>query len=276
MWDPAQYKKFEEERTRPAKDLAHAAALALGDGHGRDASRDVSSGTMRGVDLGCGPGNSTAVLADRWPGANIIGVDNSPEMIERARADYPNGEWIVADAAAWTPGYGGTPAEKLDLVFSNACIQWIPGHEALIPRLFSFLAEGGVLAVQVPANGDSPLHRAVKEVAARPRWRATMAGAAGSINYRQAPYYMDILSKLGAASYEAWETTYYHRLADGQALIEWYRGTGMRPFLQRLGEAERKAFEDEVLERALPEHDFLADGQLLFPFRRIFFTATRG
>jgi trans-aconitate 2-methyltransferase len=251
-WNPDAYLKFEDERTRPSIDLA-----------GRIRLEDPASI----VDLGCGPGNSTRILRERWPRARIVGLDNSPEMIEKARSDRPGGEWTLADAGTWSPDV------RFDLVFSNATLQWIPGHETLIPRLFDRAA--GALAVQVPANGGSPLHQALLAAARSPRWRSATAGCADLITYRDAEFYYDVLSGL-SARIELWRTEYLHVLEGRRGLVEWYASTGMRPYLERLGvETERAAFTEAVLKGCEDAYPLRPDGRVLFPFRRLFFIAYR-
>ena len=250
-WNPNQYLKFKAERTQPSLDLIARIRLA-----------DPKSI----LDLGSGPGNSTAALRQRWPGAQVAGLDNSPEMIAAARKDFPAGEWIQADVATYLP------PEQKDLIFANATLQWLHHHETLLPRLFSFVRLGGALAVQVPANGDSALAQAVYAVAARPAWRDFTAGCENLHNYRPTEYYFDLLQFIGA-EFELWQTTYYHILNSQPDLIEWYRGTGMKPFLDRLpSESARNAFEAEVLAEIIPHYRVHPTGKVLFPFKRTFFT----
>ncbi|HYF06705.1 MAG TPA: methyltransferase domain-containing protein, partial [Acetobacteraceae bacterium] len=158
-WNPALYRRFEDERTRPARDLLASVPLAQ---------------CRLAFDLGCGPGNSTELLVERFPGARVIGVDNSPAMLESARRRLPQLSFELADIAGWAP------REAPDLIYSNATLHWVPGHEALIPRLFSLLAPGGVLAVQMPDNLDEPSHRAMREVAAKLQSHCHVTGATGT------------------------------------------------------------------------------------------------
>jgi trans-aconitate 2-methyltransferase len=252
-WDPGQYLKFQGERTRPSRDLARAVEMT-----------DVS--TI--IDVGCGPGNSTAVLRERWPDARIVGIDSSPEMIARAQREYPGGEWRVTDMHS----LGG---ETYDLVFSNAALQWVPDQAAVLPVLLAAVAEGGALAVQVPANTDSPLYRAIIAATNDARWNDRMASAREAVGYRDVAFYYDALVA-SCARLEVWESIYHHALADQRSLVEWYKGTGMRPFLERLdSDAERTAFEDEILDLAAEHYPARRDGKILFEFRRIFFIAYR-
>ncbi len=260
-WNPELYLKFGEERTRPALDLALRARTLC-------RAADAPGAAPAILDLGCGPGNSTAVLAAVFPGAELTGLDSSPDMIEAARKGGLNAEWLVADASAWEPN------RRYDLVFSNAVLQWIPEQAALLKKMWAALAPGGVMAVQVPGNAESGLHRALLSCAADPAWSPRFAGKVEGPRYRDSGFYFDTLLPLGGAV-EVWETTYLHMLADHAALIDWYSGSGMRPWLEALGdEAQRRAFKDSVLEAAKPYYPTRADGRLVFPFRRIFFTAT--
>ena len=250
-WNPDQYLKFKNERTQPSLDLI---------------SRIDLKNPKTILDLGSGPGNSTAVLREHWPEAHVAGIDNSPEMIATSRNEYPNEEWILADLATYQPKVSA------DLVFANATLQWLPDHEVLVPRLFEWVNPGGALAVQIPATGDSPLAKAVISVSDRPEWNRYTAGTERRLNYRTPEYYFDILHRLGT-NLALWQTTYYHILSSQQGLIEWYRGTGMKPYLDRLpDDTARATFELEVLKEISPFYPAQSDGRVLFPFKRIFFT----
>jgi len=252
QWNPEQYLKFGLERTRAAADLA--ARVTLPD-------------PARVLDLGCGPGNSTRVLRARWPGAELTGLDSSPEMIAQARQDCPAGAWVLADAAAWEPG------APFDVVFANASLQWLPDHGRLVPRLLDWLAPGGCLAVQMPARDSTLVRSSLCSVARRPRWRERLAGAEGALTFEDPEFYYGLLAPR-AARVDLWKTTYYHVLASHPALIEWYEGTGMRPYLERLADpADRAAFKDEVLEACRPDYPPAPDGKVLLPFGRLFFVA---
>jgi trans-aconitate 2-methyltransferase len=254
-WDPGQYLKFRHERTQPSIDLASRIML-------------VSPAAI--LDVGCGPGNSTGVLHEHWPMARITGLDSSEEMIAQARASHDWGAWVCADAAAL-----GTAADRgsWDLVFSNATLQWIPDHERLVPRLFGLVKPGGALAVQVPANAGSPLHQSLLRTADDPRWSRFTAGSASRLVYHEPPFYNGLLCGL-ADRLEVWETTYHHELPDHRALVEWYKGTGMRPCLERLpDEPSRRAFEDAVLEGCRTDYPVQPNGRVIYPFRRLFFIA---
>jgi trans-aconitate 2-methyltransferase len=219
--------------------------------------------------LGCGPATLTRDLAARWPTAGVEGVDDSPEMIERARAEA--GELVeltLADIRDWTPG---TP---VDVLLSNATLQWVPGHLGLLDRLAGFLAPGGELAVQVPGNFDEPSHTELRALAASGPWRDRLTDVRWPAVEEPATY----LARLAALGLDvdAWETTYYQVLPGDDAVLEWMRGTGLRPVLTALADdGERAAFEAEYaarLRRAYPRHEH---GTVL-PYRRIFLVATLG
>jgi trans-aconitate 2-methyltransferase len=251
-WNPDSYLKFRNERTQPSIDLVSRIEI-------------VNPSSI--IDIGCGPGNSTQALFERWPNADIIGLDHSQEMIAKAKSDYPNRKWIHADAAHYDP------QETYDIVFSNATLQWIQNHEKLIPRLFSFLKVNGALAVQVPANDKSPLHKSLLTVSKNDKWYKFSGDCDRLLNYQSASYYYDILNGL-SSKIDLWETTYYHILSNHQALIEWYKSTGMRPFLERLpDDGFRKQFDNEVLEGCRESYKVQKDGKILYPFKRIFFIA---
>ena len=253
-WNPDQYLRFKAERTLPSRDLVARIAI--------DSPRKV-------IDVGCGPGNSTAVLRSRWPNAVITGLDSSVEMIADARAGFPDGDWIQADATTFEPD------SLFDVVFSNAALQWIPGHKELIPRIGLMVGAGGALAVQLPANRNSAIHRALLETAALPAFAEFCAGCEHLLEYHDPGFYYDLLA-VEFPRVDMWETVYFHEMPDHQSLIEWYKGTGMKPFLARLPDNDaRGVFEAEVLGRARPGYPLQGNGRLLYPFRRLFFVAHR-
>ena len=262
VWNPDLYLKFGEQRTRPAIDLALRARALL------DASKRTTN-SLAILDLGCGPGNSTAVLADTFKNATLVGMDSSPDMIATARRCEFSAEWLVADAAIWEP------KRNFDLVFSNAVLQWLSDQATLLARMWSWLQPGGVLTVQVPGDGSSGLHQSLRRIAALSRWCSRMDGLDNVIHYQEPEFYYETLAPLGG-SVDVWETTYWHVLGSHMGLIEWYSGTGMRPWLERLAsDTERQAFKDAVLEAAKPSYPVRKDGSIFFPFRRIFITAVK-
>ncbi|MEH3145050.1 MAG: trans-aconitate 2-methyltransferase [Methylobacterium frigidaeris] len=251
-WDAAQYLKFADERTRPASDLLARVPLPR---------------AARVVDLGCGPGNSTALLRTRFPGAAVTGLDASPDMLAKARATLPEVTFVEADLAAWTPD------EAPDLLFANAVLQWLPDHAALLPRLAGFLAPGGCLAVQMPDNLDEPSHRLMREVAAEGPWRDRLAGVARGRLGSFADY--DRWLTRAGCRVDLWRTTYVHPLPGHGAIVEWVRGTGLRPYLAPLDPAMRAGFRaryEAALSRAYPAQE---DGRVLLPFPRLFLVACR-
>jgi trans-aconitate 2-methyltransferase len=253
-WDAEQYLKFSDERTQPVRDLI---------------SRIVLENPPRIMDLGCGPGNSTAELRNRWPGSRITGLDSSPEMIARARRSYAQGEWQVGDATCWTA------EEPFSLVFSNAMLHWVHDHERVCRQLLDQVATGGALAIQVPAHYDSPLHREILDVSRDPGWTSRMESARKALTNHPPEFYYDLLGPR-SQRLDLWQTAYYHVLAGPEGVLEWFRGSGLRPFLESLeDEAERRHFEALLLERYKGTYPRRADGRVLFPFLRLFFVVYR-
>ncbi len=250
-WDSDQYLRFKNERTQPSIDLAEKVRIE-------------NPATV--VDIGCGPGNSTQVLRERWPNSRIVGVDSSSEMIEKAKRDFPDQEWSMADASKLQTD------QTYDIVFSNAALQWIPDHEHLIPSLIKIVKAGGALAVQVPANDKSPLHKALLTVSEKEKWSVFTRGCEKLLHYHSVEYYYNILYQIASSGLDIWETTYYHVLSSHAALLEWYKGTGLRPFLEKLPNDEyRKEFANEILDECRQAYPIQGDGNILFPFKRIFF-----
>jgi trans-aconitate 2-methyltransferase len=262
-WDPKQYALFGDHRGRPFRDLV---------------AQIPQTSPQLVVDLGCGPGDLTRTLADRWPDARIVGIDNSPEMLERARSDDPDGrvEWVELAAEDWDPAAYDVP---VDVLVTNATLQWVPTHLRLIPRWVRALAPGGTFAMQVPSNFSAPSHRLMREVAFRqPRaeeLRSTLDRAdAVAMPETYAALLLDVTPTV-----DVWETTYQHVLPGASdshhPVLEWVRGTGLRPVLGVLSEeGEREAFLTEYeseLESAYPRRDF----GVLFAFSRIFAVAHR-
>ena len=254
-WSARQYSTFEIERTRPVRDLLGAVG-----------AHDV----RRAVDLGCGPGNSTEVLAASFPEASVTGLDNSADMIEAARARLPGVRFDLADIGAWDDAGGH------DLILANAVLQWVPDHAVLMPRLVGKLAGGGCLAVQMPDNLDEPAHRLMREVASAGPWSGKLGAAADARAPRlPAEWYYTLLKPL-AARVDVWRTTYHHVLAGGtDAVVEWFKGSGLRPFLAPLDAAEAKGFLTEYRAALVDAYPPLADGSVLLPFPRLFFVAVR-
>ncbi|MFD1332988.1 trans-aconitate 2-methyltransferase [Methylopila musalis] len=254
-WSATRYLRFEDERTRPAAELLARVPLA--------------SATLA-VDLGCGPGNSTEGLARRFPEAEIVGLDSSPDMLAAARARLPAARFEEGDIAAWA----ATGGERPDVIFANAALQWLPEHETLFPRLLGRLAPGGVLAVQMPDNLREPSHAAMRETALDGRWRDRLGDAAGTRTpILPMERYYDLLTAAGA-SVDIWATTFAHPLDGVEAIVDWLRATGLRPFLGPLDVAERAAFEEAYAQRLALFYTPRADGKVLLRFPRLFMVAT--
>jgi len=253
-WDSKLYLRFAAERAQPARDLI--------------ARLEIET-PKRILDLGCGPGNSAALLRQRWPEATLIGLDNSPEMIAAAREKYPSADWILGDAATYADAAG------FDLVFSNAALHWLPHHAALMPHWFGQVKDGGALAVQMPAHYDSALHRLIHKIADAPEWSSQMDDARRAIKTETAEFYYEVLASL-SSRLDVWETRYFHVLENAEAILEWIRATGLRPFLAALPNPEQKrGFEALLLDGLREAYLPRADGRICFPFRRLFFVAYR-
>ena len=254
-WDPQQYLRYADDRSRPFFDL-------LG--------RVGAEGPQIVVDAGCGPGNLTVALADRWPAAEVLGFDSSPAMIEQAtRRTTDRVRFAVDDATSWTPD------APVDVLISNATLQWIDGHDALAARWLSLLAPGGWLAFQVPGNFGSPSHTAIRELLAEPRWRDSLpAGTGHRAGSFDPEHYARVLGDAGA-EVDAWETTYLHLLPGDDPVLEWVKGTALRPTLDALGEgARRDEFLGELAVRLREAYPAGPHGTP-FPFRRVFVVAHR-
>jgi trans-aconitate 2-methyltransferase len=224
------------------------------------------------MDLGCGPGNSAAVLAERWPDAEITGLDSSADMIERARREHPEHCWLAGDITEWAASNGG----QFDVVFSNAALQWVEDHAHVYPQLLARVAPGGALAMQIPGNIDALPHRLMRDVAASPAWnRWFPPGKPREWHHHELEFYYDVLAPT-AARLDIWAAEYMHILPDAEAIVEWYRGTGLSPFLELLeNDADRQCFEADYLALLRPHFSPRPAGGVLFPFRRIFVIAYR-
>ena len=251
-WDPGHYLTFGGERGRPFVELLQ---------------RIGATDPTTVIDLGCGPGNLTGLLAGRWPDATVSGLDSSPEMVEAARAAEPGLAFEVADLVDWAAG-----GDPVDVLVSNATLQWVPGHLELLPALVSRVRPGGWFAFQVPGNFDEPSHTIRPELAAEAPYAEHVAGVAVPASHDPATY-LDALAGLGC-TVDAWETTYQHVLTGEDPVFAWISATGARPILQALPDDLRESFETEYKQRlreAYPEQPY---GTVL-PFRRIFVVAHR-
>lgn len=251
-WDPELYRQFEAERTRPASDLLARISTAQ--------PQHIS-------DLGCGPGNSTQLLHQRFPLAQLVGIDNSVAMLASAQQRLPECAFLEVDIRQWQP------SEPQDLIYANASLQWLTDHQQLFPSLLSKLATHGILAVQMPDNQDEPSHRAMREVAENGPWQQTLLEA-GAIRAKvlSANQYYDLLAP-NAERVDIWRTTYYHPMPSAQAIVDWLRATGLRPFLEPLSEAMRLDFLQDylaIIDVAYPQQ---ADGRRLLAFPRLFIVA---
>jgi trans-aconitate 2-methyltransferase len=224
----------------------------------------------RVVDIGCGPGNSTELLAARYPDADIVGFDTSPEMLASARQRVPRATFVTADAATWMP------SAPVDVLFANAVFQWVPDHVAVLRRLIDGLASGGALAVQMPDNFAEPSHFLMREVAKAGPWADKLVDAEGPReNIPPAEVYYDQLQRR-AERVDIWRTVYHHPLPDPAAIVAWFKSTGLRPYLQRLGEREQAAYLAAYQARIGEAYPRRADGRVLLPFPRLFIVAVRG
>ena len=250
-WDQAQYLKFADERTRACHELLARVPVAR---------------PARVVDLGCAPGNSTALLHARWPEAQVLGIDSSPDMLARARHDLPALRFELADVRDYAV------SQAVDVFFANAVLQWVPDHGALMRRWLAVLAPGGALAVQVPCNVDEPSHRLMRALPGP--WSSRIDEVDARAFVGEPAFYYDLLAP-GAAQVDIWRTTYEHVMPDAHAIVEWLKGTGLRPYLEALAPALRDdylAAYTEAIDAAYPAR---SDGRRLFSFPRLFVVAVR-
>jgi trans-aconitate 2-methyltransferase len=249
-WSARQYLAFEDERTRPARDLLAAVPPIQ---------------ARRVVDIGCGPGNSTELLAARFPDAIVTGLDSSPDMIEAARARLPQVRFELISIESWDePG-------PFDVILANAVLQWVTRHDALFPSLVMKLTPGGSLAVQMPDNLDEPAHRLMRELAVDGPWAGKLAAAATRrTRMASADWYYGLLREC-CGRVDVWRTIYHHPLA----VVEWFKGSGLRPFLEPLDEQERAAYLERYTTAIGDAYPALANGAVLLPFPRLFIVATR-
>ncbi|SDP21239.1 trans-aconitate 2-methyltransferase [Mucilaginibacter sp. OK268] len=252
-WSSEQYSKFEHERNRPIRDLLFNIPITK---------------VNYAADIGCGPGNSTELLRAKFPNARITGMDSSENMIEAARKRMPDVHFEVDDISSWRdPG-------PYDVILANAALQWVSDHQTLFPALISKLAKGGCLAVQMPDNFDEPAHRLMRETAAKGPWATKLNQTSKRMTREGAEwYYRSLRDKV--ATLDIWRTVYHHPLQSGPAaIVEWFKGTGLRPFIDPLDDAERKAFLAQYEEGTAKEYPQYADGSVLLPFPRLFIVAT--
>jgi len=258
-WDPGQYAKFGDHRLRPALELLGRIPI--------DEPKLV-------FDLGCGPGNVTRIIAERWPNARVIGVDNSPQMLAKAAAEPSRVEWVEADVHQWEP------ESAPDVIYSNATLQWVDGHEALFPRLFGQLAPGGCFAAQMPLSRGAISHRLMVEVLrdgghrGGPLGPQSLVGTMSRKWVLDAGEYYDLLAAQSSAL-DIWHTEYLQVLDGRDAVLEWVKATGLRPVLNGLDDTERERYLEQYRERLRAAYPQRADQHTLYPFRRLFIVALR-
>jgi trans-aconitate 2-methyltransferase len=252
-WDPKTYLAFGSERTRAASDLLARIPMAA---------------PKRVADLGCGPGNSTALLRARWPDAEIDGIDSSSEMLAEARRAGIDARFVAADIAEWRP------TGLYDVIYSNAALQWLGGHETLFPRLFSFVAPGGVLAIQMPRNYDEVCQVLVREAVADPRWSDRLKDARDWWNGLAPERYYDLIAP-DARRIDLWETRYFHILEGEDAVFQWMMGTSLRPFAAALDSPLKETFLENYRRRLATAYPPRADGKTIHRFLRLFLVACR-
>lgn len=253
-WSASQYLKFEDARTRPARDLLAQVPLI-----------DIENA----IDLGCGPGNSTELIDARFPGAQISGMDLDEDMLAAARKRLPHIPFFKADLSSWEP------EEPVDLLFSNAVFQWVPDQLGVLTRLMGTLSSGGVLAIQMPDNLSEPSHVLMEETALEGPWTERFRTSSAKRNRLPSPE--DYINSLGpfAVDIDVWHTIYNHKLADATAIAEWVKGTGLRPWLDRIEDKDRPAFMENYIDRLEKAYPPLSDGQVLLRFPRLFLTAVK-
>jgi len=253
-WSARQYLKFEDERTRPPRDLLAQVPLQR---------------PRLAVDLGCGPGNSTELIVERFPQSEVIGLDSSPDMLRKARERLPQCDFVEADIASWTPD------RAADLIFANAVMQWLPDHPAILRRLLAALPQGGVLAVQMPDNTREPALKFQQEVGESGPWKdhpEIQAAARDDLPPPEA--YYDLLKPV-ASHIDIWHSVYNHVMASPAAIVEWFKGSSLQPFLSPLGAAERDKFLAAYTEKIAGAYKPRVDGKVLLRFPRLFIVAVR-
>ncbi len=254
VWNSQEYLRFKNERTQPSIDLVN---------------RIPMTNPKSIIDIGCGPGNSSNVLHERFYEARILGVDNSEDMINTAENDYPQLEFLLHDASK---GFNYIN-EKFDIVFSNACIQWIPDHKNLLKNMMNLLNEDGFMAIQTPMNYDEPIHKIIGMLASSDKWKDKFDEPRIFYNLTPSEYY-DLLSEI-SSDFNMWNTTYFHRMTSHQSIMDWYKGTGLRPYLSALNYVDRANFEHDVLDEVIKAYPVQMNGEIIFRFPRLFFIAKK-
>jgi trans-aconitate 2-methyltransferase len=253
-WSAKQYLKFEDERTRPPRDLLAHVSL---------------DNPKRVVDLGCGPGNSTELLIERFPNAEVIGIDSSPDMLRQARQRLPGRTFVEGDLSVWMPD------AETDLLFGNAVFQWVPDHPNVLARLLQALPSAGVLAVQMPDNTKEPALMLMEKVAAFGPWSATLDHADAARNDLPRPEdYYDLLRPL-CTRIDIWHTHYNHIIENHAGVVEWFKGSGLRPFLAPLDSDMREAFVSKYTDEIRLAYPVRTDGRIMLRFPRLFILVVR-
>ena len=250
-WNPDQYLRYADARLRPAVDLLARVPLQQPE---------------LAFDLGCGAGNATRLIASRWPGVHVVGVDASEPMLAKAREAWPEAQWVHADIGQWV-----APAPA-DLIYSNAALHWLPDHAQLLPRLARMLKTGGVLAVQMPRNFEASSHTAIEETVRNGPWKGRLQHLLGPAPVADAAAYFDMLQP-HVAELDIWETQYLHVLDGPDPVKEWTKGTWLKRFMDALDATEAARFEADYAQRVRHAYPPRVDGRTLFPFRRLFIVA---
>lgn len=253
-WDSETYLKFEKERTQPAIDLVR-----------RVEGRTVSSA----LDVGCGPGNSSAVIKSVFPEAEILGIDFSADMIERAKKDYTDIIFEQWDADEFSEKTG----KKFDLIFSNACLQWLPDQFKTIKNLYKLLNENGIMAIQIPCNFDEPIHHLIHKVVTSEKWKNVFKQQRNYVMGTVEEYF-DVLSAL-SDEFDIWTTTYHHVLPSHEALWSWYEGTGLRPYLSQIDDSMKEEFKKDIMEEIRKNYPPQKNDKVIFDFPRLFFVIVK-
>lgn len=251
-WSARQYTAFEAQRTRPVRDLVAAIPTQR---------------VAQAIDLGCGPGNSTEVLAARFPDASVTGLDRSDDMLASARERLPGVTFERGDIATWQP------RTTFDVILANASLQWLPDHATLYPRLLGNVAAGGTLAIQTPDNEHEPAHELLRKVAAEGAWAGKVAGVRTLTRHPPAFYYALLAPR--CREVDVWRTVYHHPLPGHDAVVAWFEGSGMRPYLDALDAVERAQFVARYRREIEAGYPALPDGTVLLPFPRLFIVAAK-
>lgn len=253
-WSAHQYTKFEDERTRPVRDLL---------------ARVPAATARHAADIGCGPGNSTEILKERFPGAAIVGIDSSEDMLRAARRRLPDLSFEIEDISTWRP------AQSQDVILANAALHWVPDHAGLLPKLLSYVEPGGSLAIQMPDNLNEPSHVLMRETAQQNGAWATKLADAGQRTQLASPQQYYSLLKPHCTRADVWRTTYHHPLQGIDGVVEWLKGSALRPFLEALSEVEQVEYLRRYSAALAATYSADSDGTVLLPFPRLFILAAR-